>query len=74
LLDADEPVVQWAVRWSRGAFELQAEQIRDLAEQCPAHRARSPEAHCCAELDIGLFRTPPDKRWPYAELHAELCR
>jgi hypothetical protein len=59
---------------SREAFELQAVQVRALAEECPAHRARAPQTHCCAEISMGSHRHYPDRRRPYAELHAEYCR
>ncbi|WP_157437872.1 hypothetical protein [Actinoplanes subtropicus] len=59
---------------SREAFELEADQVRGLAEQCPAHRARTPEAHCCAEIGMGRTRRYPDRRRPYAELHVEYTR
>jgi hypothetical protein len=59
---------------SREAFELEAEQVRGLAEQCPAHRARTPDAHCCVEIGMGRTRHYPDRRRPYAELHAEYAR
>jgi hypothetical protein len=59
---------------SRAAFELQADQVRGLAEDCPAHRARLPDAHCCAEIGMGRNRSYRDRRNPYAELHAEYCR
>ncbi|WFE65066.1 hypothetical protein [Micromonospora sp. WMMD714] len=56
---------------SREAFELEADQVRALAEECPAHRARAPETHCCAEIGMGVNRCPPHQRRPYATLHAE---
>ncbi|MFI9643128.1 hypothetical protein ACIG87_24260 [Micromonospora sp. NPDC051925] len=56
---------------SREAFELQADQVRALAEECPAHRADNPATHCCAEIGMGRSRHHPDQRRPYAELHAE---
>ncbi|MFI7553299.1 hypothetical protein ACIBQ2_26570 [Micromonospora sediminimaris] len=56
---------------SREAFELEADQVRTLAEDCPAHRARTPGTHCCAEIGMGRTRRHPDQRRPYAELHAE---
>lgn len=59
---------------SREAFELQADQVRALAEECPAHRAKMPDTHCCAEIGIGRTRHYPDRRYPYAELHVEYCR
>lgn len=58
---------------SRRAFELAGEQIRGLAEECPAHLARSPDTHCCAEIETGRRRVPPDRRRPYAYLHIEYC-
>jgi hypothetical protein len=60
---------------SRAAFEREADQVRGLAEECPAHRARVPQTHCCAE--IGMGRPPrhhPDRRRPHALLHAEYSR
>jgi hypothetical protein len=59
---------------SREAFELEADQVRGLAEECPAHRARTPEAYCCAEIGMGRTRRYPDRRRPYAELHVEYTR
>ncbi|WP_431911789.1 hypothetical protein [Micromonospora carbonacea] len=60
---------------SREAFELQADKVRALAEECPAHRAHAPETHCCAEISMGrIRRRHPDHRRPYAELHAEYTR
>jgi hypothetical protein len=59
---------------SRAAFDLGADQVRALAEECPAHRARVPETHCCAELDMGRDRHYADRRRPYAEFHAEYSR
>ncbi|MEU5942399.1 hypothetical protein ABZ807_25185 [Micromonospora sp. NPDC047548] len=59
---------------SREAFELQADDVRGLAEECPAHRARTPDTHCCAEIVMGRTRHHPDRRYPFAELHAEYCR
>jgi hypothetical protein len=59
---------------SREAFDLQADQVRGLAEDCPAHRSQAPGAHCCAEISMGRTRGHPDRRYPYAELHAEYCR
>ncbi|MFB6392841.1 hypothetical protein [Polymorphospora lycopeni] len=56
---------------SRKAFELEADQVRALAEECPAHRVRTPGTHCCAEIGMGRTRHYPDRRRPYAELHAE---
>lgn len=58
---------------SRGAFEYYAGQVRALAENCPAHRAENPEAHCCAEIDVGRpWRL--DRRRPSAMVHVECCR
>lgn len=59
---------------SREAFELEADQVRALAEECPAHRARMPGTLCCAEIGMGRARRHPDRRRPYAELHAEYAR
>ncbi|SDZ09513.1 hypothetical protein SAMN05421504_109166 [Amycolatopsis xylanica] len=56
---------------SRHAFELEAEQVRTLAEECPAHLAASPGTHCCAEIGMGAYlRRGRD----YAELHVEHCQ
>lgn len=60
---------------SRPAFELASNQVRELAEDCPAHIARTPDAHCCAEIDIGRTlrydrRNPPDRlHITYCETH-----
>ncbi|MFG1779673.1 hypothetical protein ACGFIG_24995 [Micromonospora sp. NPDC049048] len=59
---------------SRRAFELEADQIRILAEECPAHRARVPETHCCAEIGMGRTWRQSDRRRPSAQLHAEYSR
>ncbi|MFF0721760.1 hypothetical protein [Micromonospora sp. NPDC003816] len=58
---------------SRTAYELAAEQVRALAEECPAHRARVPGTHCCAEIVVGRPWRYRDRRRPYADLHAEFC-
>jgi hypothetical protein len=57
---------------SRKAFELDAGEIRSLAEVGPALRARHPAAHHCAEIRIGRWRGIHDRR-PPAELHIECC-
>ncbi|RGC66970.1 hypothetical protein C5N14_21175 [Micromonospora sp. MW-13] len=62
------------VTGSRRAFDLVADQVRALAEECPAHRARMPQTHCCVEIGMGRHRDHPNGRRPYAELHAEYCR
>ncbi|WP_212830596.1 hypothetical protein [Catellatospora sp. TT07R-123] len=59
---------------SREAFELPAEQVRQLAEDSPAYRAVTPDAHCCAEISIGRTHRHHDRRRPYSGLHAEICR
>lgn len=59
---------------SREAFDLEADQVRALAEDCPAHRAEIPGTHCCAEIGMGRVRRRPDHRRPHAELHAEYTR
>jgi hypothetical protein len=59
---------------SREAFELEADRVRALAEECPAHRAEAPDTHCCAEIGMGRMRSYPHRRYPYAVLHAEYCR
>jgi hypothetical protein len=60
---------------SREAFELEADPVRALAEDCPAHLAKSPDAHCCAEINLGRMRMGyPDGRCPWAELHIEYCQ
>jgi len=56
---------------SHEAFDLEADQVRALAEECPAHRARTPGTHCCAEIGMGRTRRYADQRRPYTELHAE---
>lgn len=38
---------------SRRAFELEGDQMRGLAEDCPAHLVELPESHCCAEIELG---------------------
>ncbi|TQS26417.1 hypothetical protein [Microbispora sp. KK1-11] len=60
---------------SREAFELEADPVRALAEDCPAHLARFPGTHCCSEITMGRARTGyPDRRRPWAELHIEYCQ
>lgn len=60
---------------SREAFELEADPVRALAEDCPGHLAESPDAHCCAEINLGRMRMGyPDRRRPWAELHIEYCQ
>jgi hypothetical protein len=59
---------------SRRAYDLQGDDIRGLAEDCPAHLAASPDTHCCAEIELGRFSAPfPDRRNPLAQLHVECC-
>ncbi|MGI5292043.1 hypothetical protein ACQEVF_53275 [Nonomuraea polychroma] len=41
---------------SRKAFELEADPVRALVEDCPAHLANSPDTHCCAEINLGRMR------------------
>ncbi|MGI5187682.1 hypothetical protein ACQEVI_06005 [Promicromonospora sp. CA-289599] len=61
---------------SRAAFELQANQLRGLVEDCPAHMAAKPGIHCCAEIGLGA---PPfgsserNRRNAWGELHVEYC-
>ncbi|GAA1543597.1 hypothetical protein GCM10009827_074110 [Dactylosporangium maewongense] len=59
---------------SREAFDLQTEQLRQLAEDCPAHLAVTPGTHCCAEINLGRIGRYHDRRNPPAELHVEYCR
>lgn len=59
---------------SREAYELRAEQIRELAEDGPAYLARTPNRHCCAELSMGGNSRFPQSHRPYAELHVQYCR
>ncbi|MBP2478524.1 hypothetical protein JOF53_007396 [Crossiella equi] len=58
---------------SRHAYELAGAQLRGLVEDCPAHLARQPGTHCCAEIDLGRGRARQDRRRPYAELHVQAC-
>ncbi|MEU4767346.1 hypothetical protein AB0H12_29220 [Actinosynnema sp. NPDC023794] len=59
---------------SRPAYELQGDQVRGLAEDCPAHIAALPDTHCCAEIGLGRHkRSNPDARNPLVELHVECC-
>lgn len=59
---------------SRRAFELEADQIRGLAEDCPSHLARHPGTHCCAEIELGSWaRTAVHYRFPRYQLHIECC-
>ncbi|MEV4411358.1 hypothetical protein [Catellatospora sp. NPDC049609] len=62
------------VTGSREAFELAAEQVRELAEDCPAHRVQAPDSHCCAEIEMGAARSFTGLRRPYAQLHVQYCR
>lgn len=57
---------------SREAYELRAEQVRELAEDGPAQRAQTPGAHCCAEIPLGGARFPHARR-PNADLHVQYC-
>lgn len=57
---------------SRPAFELASNQVRELAEDGPAYMARTPDAHCCAEIDIGRTLRY-DHRNPPARLHITYC-
>jgi hypothetical protein len=58
---------------SREAYELRAEQVRELAEDGPAHRAQEPETHCCTEIPMGAWPRYPRRRHDYAELHVQYC-
>ncbi|WP_125775808.1 hypothetical protein [Antribacter gilvus] len=49
-------------------FELRAEQLRELVEECPS-RLGNRETHCCAEIGIG-----GGVGWSRAGLHIEYCR
>ncbi|GAA3805871.1 hypothetical protein GCM10022226_27480 [Sphaerisporangium flaviroseum] len=52
---------------SREAFELEADPVRALGEDRPAHLAKSPDAHCCAEINLGRMRMGySDGRRPWA--------
>ncbi len=57
---------------SRHVYELQADEVRGLAEDCPAHLATTPDTHCCAEIGLGRW-TPHNARNSWAELHVECC-
>lgn len=57
---------------SRPAFELASGQVRGLAEDCPAHIARTPDAHCCAEVDLGRTLRRDRRNGP-ARLHINYC-
>ncbi|GAB4057847.1 hypothetical protein [Catellatospora paridis] len=59
---------------SREAYELQAGQVRELVEGCPAHLVQAPGSHCCAEISMGPSYRHPRRRRPHAELHAQYCR
>jgi hypothetical protein len=58
---------------SRKAFELDAGQILGLAEDGPAQMAARPDEHFCAELRIGRWHGPRDRRSPPADLHVVCC-
>lgn len=60
---------------SRHAFELQARAIRNLVEDCPAHMAKKPDAHCCAEIELGDTSrwSKKSSRNPWSMLHIEYC-
>jgi hypothetical protein len=58
---------------SRRAFEFEADQLRELAEDCPAHRAVNPGTHCCAEVETGVW-WHSRLRDPRMQLHVESCR
>ncbi|MEU5875517.1 hypothetical protein AB0A73_28635 [Glycomyces sp. NPDC047369] len=57
---------------SRTGFELEGQQLRGLAEDCPAHLAERPETHCCVEIQLGRWNGT-DRRNPYSQLHVECC-
>ncbi|MEU5692268.1 hypothetical protein [Actinosynnema sp. NPDC020468] len=59
---------------SRHAYELRADEVRALAEDCSAHLAQAPETHCCAELGLGHW-TPGvgERRNPPILLHVQRC-
>ncbi|GLZ76242.1 hypothetical protein Afil01_10490 [Actinorhabdospora filicis] len=57
---------------SRLAFELAGESLRALAEDCPAHLAADPDAHCCAEIGLGRPRGMAGRN-SYGELHVQIC-
>lgn len=59
---------------SRRAFEMEGDQVRGLAEDCPAHLAERPDTHCCAEIGLGRWnRSVADRRNPPSQLHVECC-
>lgn len=61
---------------SRAAFELQANQLRGLVEDCPAHMAAKPDTHCCAEIGLGAApfgASDRNRRNAWGELHVEYC-
>lgn len=57
---------------SRSAFEFEGEQLRALVEDCPSHLAEQPDAHCCAEIELGRFNST-DRRNSWSQLHVECC-
>ncbi|HEX6355545.1 hypothetical protein [Actinophytocola sp.] len=58
---------------SRRAFELEGDQVRELAEDSPARLAEDSTRHTCAQLLIGRLNTIPDRRDPVSKLHIECC-
>lgn len=61
---------------SRTAFELQANRLRGLVEDCPSHMAASPGTHCCAEIELGappFASSDKNRRNAWGELHVEYC-
>ncbi|MGV9410436.1 hypothetical protein ACWDOP_11025 [Nocardia sp. NPDC003693] len=49
---------------SRKAFDLEGRRLHDLIDECPRHMHATPDAHCCAELDVSTL-----PRY----LHVEYC-
>jgi hypothetical protein len=75
----DRDRLRWAIAadtlfivGSRPVFELEGEQLRVLAEDCPAHLAEAPDTHCCAEIYLGRWNGT-DRRNPWSQLHVECC-
>lgn len=54
---------------SRLVSEMEGDQVRALAEDCPAHIARDRDTHCCAEIEVGRESRPGSR----SLLHVEAC-
>ncbi|MBB5855533.1 hypothetical protein ACFQ05_36510 [Amycolatopsis umgeniensis] len=59
---------------SRHAFEVESDNVRDVAEDGPALIGEAPGRHYCAELGLGpTYVTYPNSGLPGGMLHVVLC-